>query len=134
MASVADKKFKTRLTVAVVDDDPELVRSVTLMLRVAGADVVEAITGISGYLLVRRTIPDAVLLDIMMPDLDGFEVCRKLKLDALTNSIPIIFLTARSGQEHIERGLSLGAQGYITKPFSPDDLVDKITQVTSKTA
>ena len=56
MASVADKKFKTRLTVAVVDDDPELVRSVTLMLRVAGADVVEAITGISGYLLVRRTI------------------------------------------------------------------------------
>ena len=70
----------------------------------------------------------------MMPDLDGFEVCRKLKLDALTNSIPIIFLTARSGQEHIERGLSLGAQGYITKPFSPDDLVDKITQVTSKAA
>ncbi len=131
---MVDKKFESRLTVAVVDDDPEMVKSVKLILRVAGAEVLEAITGISGYLLVRRMLPDAVLLDIMMPDLDGFEICRKLKLDPSTRSIPIIFVTARSGQEHIERGLSLGAQGYITKPFSPDDLVDKITQVTSNKA
>jgi len=69
----------------------------------------------------------------MMPDMDGFEVCRKLKLDSITKGIPIIFLTARSGQAHIDMGLSLGAQGYITKPFEHDDLVDKIIQVTRAT-
>jgi DNA-binding response OmpR family regulator len=132
VAPVAEKKFNTRLRVAVVDDDPEMVKSIKLMLSIAGADVLEAITGISGYLLVRRTLPDAVLLDIMMPDLDGFEVCRKLKLDSQTKDIPIIFVTARSGQEHIDRGLSLGAQGFISKPFTPEDLVDKINQVTGK--
>jgi DNA-binding response OmpR family regulator len=128
------KKFSAPLKVAVVDDDPELIRAVRLVLKAAGADVFEAINGIAGYLLVRRERPDAVLLDIMMPDIDGFEVCRKLKLDQLTRNIPIIFLTARSGQDHIEKGLSLGAQGYITKPFEPDDLIDKINQVTESRA
>ena len=118
------------MKVAVVDDDPELVQSVKVILKVAGAQVFGARNGISGYLMIRRERPDVVLLDIMMPDMDGFEVCRKLKLDSITKGIPIIFLTARSGQAHIDMGLSLGAQGYITKPFEHDDLVDKIIQVT----
>ena len=124
------KRFSTSMKVAVVDDDPELVQSVKVILKVAGAQVFGARNGISGYLMIRRERPDVVLLDIMMPDMDGFEVCRKLKLDSITKGIPIIFLTARSGQAHIDMGLSLGAQGYITKPFEHDDLVDKIIQVT----
>lgn len=124
------KRFRTSIKVAVVDDDPELVQSVKVILKVAGAQVFGARNGISGYLMIRREHPDVVLLDIMMPDMDGFEVCRKLKLDSITKGIPIIFLTARSGQAHIDMGLSLGAQGYITKPFEHDDLVDKIIQVT----
>ena len=124
------KRFSTSIKVAVVDDDPELVQSVKVILKVAGAQVFGARNGISGYLMIRREHPDVVLLDIMMPDMDGFEVCRKLKLDSITKGIPIIFLTARSGQAHIDMGLSLGAQGYITKPFEHDDLVDKIIQVT----
>ena len=124
------KRFHTSMKVAVVDDDPELVQSVKVILKVAGAQVFGARNGISGYLMIRRERPDVVLLDIMMPDMDGFEVCRKLKLDSITKGIPIIFLTARSGQAHIDMGLSLGAQGYITKPFEHDDLVDKIIQVT----
>lgn len=124
------KRFRTSIKVAVVDDDPELVQSVKVILKVAGAQVFGARNGISGYLMIRRERPDVVLLDIMMPDMDGFEVCRKLKLDSITKGIPIIFLTARSGQAHIDMGLSLGAQGYITKPFEHDDLVDKIIQVT----
>ena len=127
------KRFRTSMKVAVVDDDPELVQSVKVILKVAGAQVFGARNGISGYLMIRRERPDVVLLDIMMPDMDGFEVCRKLKLDSITKGIPIIFLTARSGQAHIDMGLSLGAQGYITKPFEHDDLVDKIIQVTRAT-
>jgi len=129
---VEGKRFHTSMKVAVVDDDPELVQSVKVILKVAGAQVFGARNGISGYLMIRRERPDVVLLDIMMPDMDGFEVCRKLKLDSITKGIPIIFLTAKSGQAHIDMGLSLGAQGYITKPFEHDDLVDKIIQVTRK--
>ena len=129
-----EKRFRDPLRIAVVDDDPEMVKAIKVMLGMAGAEVVEALTGISGYLLVKRELPQAVLLDIMMPDLDGYEVCRKLKLNPETKDIPIIFVTARSGQDHIERGLSLGAQGYIAKPFSPDELIDKISQVTGVSA
>ena len=127
---MSEKRFDPPLKVAVVDDDPEMVKAIKMMLNLAGAEVLEAISGVTGYLLIKRELPDAVLLDIMMPDIDGFEVCRKLKLNPATKDIPVIFVTARSGQEHIDRGLSLGAQGYITKPFGPDDLIDKISQVT----
>lgn len=127
---MSEKRFDPPLKVAVVDDDPEMVKAIKMMLNLAGAEVLEAISGVTGYLLIKRELPDAVLLDIMMPDIDGFEVCRKLKLNPTTKDIPVIFVTARSGQEHIDRGLSLGAQGYITKPFGPDDLIDKISQVT----
>jgi DNA-binding response OmpR family regulator len=127
---VEGKRFSTSIKVAVVDDDPELLRSVELMLTIAGAKVLGARNGISGYLMIRREHPDVVLLDIMMPDMDGYEVCRKLKLDSLTKGIPIIFLTARSGHAHIELGLSLGAQDYITKPFEDGELIDKIEKVS----
>jgi len=127
---VEGKRFPARIKVAVVDDDPEFIKSVTVALEVAGAQVLEAGNGISGYLMIRRESPDVILLDIMMPEMDGFEVCRRLKLDPTTRSIPIIFLTARSGQVHIDMGLSLGAQGYITKPFENEDLIDKIIELT----
>lgn len=114
-----------------IDDDPEMVKAVKMMLKLEGVEVLEADSGVTGYLLIKRELPDAVLLDVMMPDIDGYEVCRKLKLNHSTKDIPIIFVTAKTGQEHIDRGLSLGAQGYITKPFGPGDLIDKITKVTS---
>lgn len=115
--------------VVVVDDDPDMVRIVRLALEMHGFEVLEACNGIKGLLMVKRELPDAVLLDIMMPDIDGFEVCRKLKLDSATSKIPIIFITAKSGQEHVRRGLSLGAQGYITKPFSVHGLPSKVERV-----
>ncbi len=129
-----EKRFDNPIRIAVVDDDPDMVKAIRVMLNMAGAEVLEATSGVTGYLLVKRELPDAVLLDIMMPDLDGFEVCRKLKLNSSTKDIPIVFVTARSGQEHIDRGLSLGAQGCIAKPFTPDDLINKIAQVTGKVA
>lgn len=129
---MTDERFSGPFRVVVVEDDPEMVKAIRVMLRIAGIEVLEALSGLTGLMLVKRELPDAVVLDIMMPDIDGYEVCRKLKLNPDTRGIPIIFVTARSGQQHIERGLSLGAQGYITKPFTPDELIDKLAEVTGR--
>ncbi len=117
------------LRAAVIDDDRDMVKVIRVMLKVKGIQTVEAFSGLSGYAMVKREQPDIVLLDIMMPDIDGFEVLRKLRLDKETERIPIIFVSARAGRQHVERGLSLGAQGYMTKPFKPDDLIAKIVDV-----
>jgi len=103
-----------------------------LILNRAGYEVVEATSGIKGYALIKNELPDLVLLDIMLPDIDGFEVMRKLRLDERTKHIPIVFVSAVTAMEHIERGLSLGAQGYITKPFKPQMLLEKVSEALEK--
>lgn len=115
--------------VAIIDDDPEILKAVRLILSTAGYEVIEASGGALGSAMVKRELPDVVLLDIMMPDVDGFDVLRKLKIDERTRKIPVIFLSGKTGIEHINKGLSLGAQGYITKPFKPSDLVEKVKEL-----
>jgi DNA-binding response OmpR family regulator len=100
-----------------VDDDPTIRVVARMALTRAGFEVTEAINGADALSAVQTIRPDAILLDWMMPELDGPEVCRRLKADPTTSSIPVIFLTARSQQTEIARGLSLGAAGYIVKPF-----------------
>lgn len=116
----------------VVDDDPSMCKLLRMMLEPKGFEVLEAFSGVRGLLMAKGELPDIVLLDIMMPDIDGFGVCRELKLDPTTKDIPIIFVTAKAGQEHLDRGMSLGAQGYITKPFSPEVLFEKLYEITGK--
>ena len=120
--------------VLVVDDDPAMCKLLRMMLEPEGFEVLEALSGVRALTVTRRELPDVVLLDIMMPDMDGFDVCRELKLDFLTKDIPIIFVTAKSGHEHLDRGMSLGAQGYITKPFRPEALIEKLCEVTGKSS
>jgi len=120
------------LKVVVVDDDADLCKMLRIFLWTRGLEVKEAINGMQGLALVKNESPDIILLDIMMPDIDGFEVCRRLKLDPETRTIPIIFISARAGQEHVQQGLSLGAEGYITKPFEPAALLDKIIEVAGR--
>ena len=115
--------------IAIIDDDPSMVKVLRIMLTSSGYEVVEATSGTKGFMITKRELPDLVLLDIMMPDVDGFEVCRRLKLDPDTKNIPVIFVSAKTGAEHIEMGLSLGAEGYITKPFELQDILDKIVEV-----
>jgi len=121
------------MQVAVIDDDPDILKVLRVILGARGIEVQEALSGLKGFVMVKRELPDVVLLDIMMPDIDGFEVLRKLKLDPETAGIPVIFLSAKTGKEHVERGLSLGAQGYVTKPFDPEELVVKIEEVAGRT-
>src|SRR3972149_3267678 len=109
-----------RRPILVVDDEPRMIHFIRLNLEHDGFDVVEASSGTQALAQLRDRLPDLVLLDVMMPDLDGFETLRLLRE---ISSVPVIMLTARGDEDDRVRGLELGADDYVTKPFSPRDLV-----------
>jgi CheY-like chemotaxis protein len=109
--------------VMVVDDEASLRALVRVNLEVDGLDVVEAVDGVEAMELLRQSLPDLILLDIMMPRKDGIEVLEELAADENLREIPVIMLTAKGEQEDLERGAALGARGHITKPFDPEQLV-----------
>jgi two-component system OmpR family response regulator len=115
---------KTRLLV--VEDEPNLLEVLAGSLRYAGFDAVTATTGQEALTEARRNRPDAVVLDVMLPDMDGFEVLRKLRVSA---PAPVLFLTARDATEDKIRGLTIGGDDYITKPFSLDEVIARIHAV-----
>lgn len=100
-----------------VEDDASIRLVARLSLKRAGFDVTVATNGIEALARAAEDRPDVILLDWMMPEMDGPAVCARLKADAATRDIPVIFLTARTQQDEVEQGLKLGALGYITKPF-----------------
>ncbi len=118
--------------VLVVDDE----RSIRMLCRVnliaSGIDVLEADNGKDAVELVRRERPDLVLLDVMMPDLDGFEVARRLAADPKTREIPIVFLTARAGEADRRLGEQLGGVGYVVKPFDPVKIGNLVEEVLTR--
>ena len=105
-------------TVLVVDDVPSNLDVLVSHLEQENVELVVALSGEEGLALARETHPDLILLDIMMPGIDGYETCRRLKQDPDTADIPVVFLSARNDEVDIEKGLSLGAVDYINKPFS----------------
>jgi two-component system KDP operon response regulator KdpE len=115
-----------RRKIMVVDDEERMVRFIRLNLEHDGFQVVEAFRGSQAIQVLRDQLPDLVLLDVMMPDIDGFEV---LKMIRETNSVPVIMLTAKSEEDDKVHGLELGADDYITKPFSPRELVSRVRAV-----
>jgi two-component system phosphate regulon response regulator PhoB len=104
------------------EDDHDIQLVACLALRRAGFDVTVAANGAEALDRVARARPHVILLDWMMPQVDGLETCTRLKADPATRDIPVIFLTARSQEAEIQQGLRLGAIGYITKPFDALDL------------
>ncbi len=115
-----------KLLIMVVDDMPQNVQVVAGILRNEGFDCIPAISGDQALAVVHKRLPDLILLDIQMPDIDGFEVCRRLQESEETRDIPVIFLTARSSTEDIVKGLKLGAVDYITKPFQQGELLLRV--------
>ncbi|WP_153025372.1 response regulator transcription factor [Glycomyces albidus] len=120
MSSEADPR------VLVVDDDPALAEVVARYLRRDGFDVDYAADGATGLHKALSTLPDLVVLDLMMPGMDGFEVCRRLRE---TTAIPVVMLTARGEENDRIAGLDLGADDYVTKPFSPRELAARVRAV-----
>lgn len=121
-----------KIKVLVVDDEPNIIISLDFLIRKAGYELFIARNGTEALEQVRANFPDIVLLDIMMPDVDGLEVCRIIKSDPALQHIRIVFLSAKSKTEDIKQGLELGADDYITKPFSTKALMEKVKILADK--
>lgn len=116
--------------IAIIEDEADIRRIIVLALKTAGyRKIAEADTGDGGLELVRQAHPDLVLLDLMLPGMDGVSVCRRLRDDPDTHAIPVIMLTAKTAERDIVSGLDAGAVDYVTKPFSKDVLLARIRAV-----
>jgi two-component system phosphate regulon response regulator PhoB len=122
-------EIPTKAKILAVDDEEDLLELVRVNLTREGYQVQCALTGEAALSIVRRDPPDLILLDLMLPGTDGLEVCRRLKSDAGTAHIPIVMLTARSEDADIVVGLELGADDYVTKPFSPRVLAARVKSI-----
>ena len=117
--------------VLVIDDEAPIRLLCRVNLEAEGMKVVEAPDGVSGVDVARSELPDAILLDVMMPGLDGWRVAEELLGDEATRRIPIVFLTARADLRDRVRGIDLGGLDYITKPFNPVELASLVREVVS---
>jgi len=120
--------------ILVADDEPDVLNLVTANLRAAGFDVLQAEDGPSALTAVREQAPGLLILDLMLPGMSGLEICRALKADPATATLPILMLTAKA--EEVDRivGLELGAEDYVTKPFSPRELVLRVKNILKRNA
>ena len=117
-----------------VEDDEDILELLKYNLAKEGYRVTAVTSGEEGLQLAHSTTPDLILLDLMLPGVDGLEVCRRLKLDAKTRQVPIIMLTAKGEEADIVTGLELGAEDYITKPFSTRVLLARVRAVLRRRA
>ena len=115
--------------VLAVDDDPVIQRLLEVNLEMEGYEVRLASDGVEAVEVAREFLPDLILLDVMMPNKDGWEACADIKQDPNLADTPVIFLSARAQDADIERGTELGAAAYITKPFDPIDLLELIAEL-----
>jgi two-component system alkaline phosphatase synthesis response regulator PhoP len=118
--------------IVVVEDDPDIRDLIEAGLSKETFRLLFAEDGIEGLRLIREEVPHLVVLDIMLPGLNGLDVCRRLKSDRITEQIPIIFLTAKAEETDILLGLNMGADDYVVKPFSPKELAARIASVSKR--
>jgi CheY-like chemotaxis protein len=119
-------------TVLVVDDDPVILKLLEVNFEMEGFQVVRASDGAEGLERAREVLPDIVVLDVMMPRMTGYEVAKALREDVGTAHIPIIFVTARAQSSDVERGMELGVDDYVTKPFDPLDLIARVNTLLAR--
>ena len=121
------------MKVLVVEDDRSIQMVLELVLtRMAKCSVVAASDGPEGLAKIQTEKPDIVLLDLMLPGMDGFEICQRVKADEATRLIPIIFLTAQPQPSFVARAMALGAAGYLVKPFDPVKIIDQINEALTR--
>ncbi len=134
--TLADRRDMENITVKrilCIEDEPEMIDLIRLILGRRGFEVHGATGGVEGTRLVREMIPDLVLLDLMMPDMDGWEVYQQMKADTATRNIPVIIVTAKA--QNIDKVLGLHiakVDDYIAKPFGPQELMDSVEKVLSQ--
>ncbi len=115
--------------ILICDDDPAILRVLQVNLEVEGYETLLAHHGEEALEVANAEHPDLIILDIMMPRLDGYQTCERLKADEATKDIPVVFLSAKAQQSDIEKGKSFGVSEYLTKPFDPNDLLDVVERL-----
>jgi two-component system phosphate regulon response regulator PhoB len=123
------RKLRVMPKILVVDDEPDAVELIKFNLKAAGYEVTTAADGDEALKKARALLPDLIVLDLMLPEVDGLEVCKILRRDPKVSAIPIIMLTAKAAEIDRVLGLELGADDYVTKPFSPRELVLRIKRL-----
>jgi DNA-binding response OmpR family regulator len=119
--------------ILIVDDEPDVVVPIQFLMEQQGYRVMAAERGEDALDLIYHYKPDLVILDIMLPGIDGYEVCEIIRLDPNYRDVRVMFLTAKGREVDIAKGLALGADAYLTKPFSNDELVAKVKELLEKT-
>lgn len=115
--------------ILIAEDEPSIVISLEFLLKEAGHDVTVARDGAEALRRIAADPPDLVVLDVMLPSVNGFEVCRRLRDNPETRRIPVLMLTARGRESEVEKGLAAGADAYMTKPFATKELVRAVTEL-----
>jgi CheY-like chemotaxis protein len=131
---MSEEKESPGRRVLVVEDEPENRLFIGLMLRTEGYDVVEAEDGPTALKLLGVSHPDLILLDVMMPGLNGWQVFERIRGDGRWDHVPVVMLTALAQRADVERAVELGVDGYLTKPFEPADLIHTIEETLGKRA
>jgi len=119
--------------ILIVDDEPSIIVPVQFLMEQNGYDVMVAFSGEEAMEIIADKKVDLILLDIMLPVIDGFEVCQRVRENPQWNKIKIILLTALGSDANVEKGLALGADAYITKPFSNVDIVEQVKELLENT-
>jgi DNA-binding response OmpR family regulator len=122
-------EHKMAFTILLADDEEDIKTVVRLFLEEKGYDIITAFDGLDAIDITRREKPDLILLDIMMPVINGYEVCQKLKADPATAGIPIVMLSAAAHADSVKKGLDAGAVDYLVKPFDPEKLDEIIIKI-----
>lgn len=117
--------------ILIAEDERDIRELIAFTLQFAGHEVITTSNGEEALQAVRAHKPELVLLDVRMPRLTGYEVCKEIKADAQTKAIPVIFLSAKGQEAEIRSGLEAGAEQYLLKPFSPDQLIEQVNKVLS---
>src|SRR6059036_1299816 len=125
-------KSRVMPKILVVDDEPDAVELIDFNLKAASYEVVTAADGNEALKKARASLPDLIVLDLMLPEVDGLEVCKMLRRDPATAAIPIIMLSAKAAEIDRVLGLELGADDYLTKPFSPRELVLRVRKILER--
>jgi DNA-binding response OmpR family regulator len=119
-------------TILVADDEEDVRELVAYRLSRSGYDVIDAVDGEEAFRLATEHVPDLMVLDVMMPRLDGYELTRRVRAEESLRSVPVILLTARSQETDVSRGFEVGADDYLRKPFNPDELVARVRAVLGR--
>jgi DNA-binding response OmpR family regulator len=120
--------------ILLIDDHQTVFRLLEAIVRIKGYTLLYAESGQQGIVMARQELPDLILLDVMMPDIDGFKVCQYLKENEETKEIPVMFLTARGSDGDLELGRKAGADGFMTKPFQTIEVLKQIELLLAKKA